>query len=72
MSLTGVLTKPDLVDKGAEDDIVNMVRTPDRFKIRKGFTIVKMRSKEDVTTGMPLQTALKNEQEWFQSHPQFR
>ena len=69
--ITGVLTKPDLVDRGAETDIVNMVRTPDRYKIRKGFTIVKLRSKEDMDNGMPLDAAFTQEKEYFRSHPHF-
>ena len=65
----GVLTKPDLVDRGAEADIVTMVNSPDRYKIRKGFTIVKLRSKEDVDSGMPLHVAFSQEKDYFKSHP---
>ena len=66
--LSGVLTKPDLVDTGAEPDIVDMVRSPDRYKIRKGFTLVKLRSKKDIDVNMTLTTALRKEKEYFASH----
>ena len=68
----GVLTKPDLVDKGAEPDILNMVRFPDRFQIRKGFSVVKMRSKQEVTENVSLEEALSREQKWFERSPHFR
>ena len=68
----GVLTKPDLVDKGAEEDIITMVRSPERFQIRKGFTVVKLRSKEEITNGVTLQQALLLEQQWFEKSPHFR
>ena len=68
----GVLTKPDLVDRGAEEDIISMVRSPERFQIRKGFTVVKLRSKEEITNGVSLQQALLLEQQWFEKSPHFR
>ena len=59
------------MDRGAEPDIVNMIRSPERYKIRKGFTIVKLRGKEDVDNGMPLHVAFAQEKEYFKTHSHY-
>ncbi|KAL8791488.1 MAG: hypothetical protein Q9213_000105 [Squamulea squamosa] len=46
----GVLTKPDLVDKGAEDNVVNLVRGTSH-KMKLGWCIVKNPGQQDLKRG---------------------
>ncbi|KAL1788811.1 interferon-induced GTP-binding protein Mx1 [Sigmodon hispidus] len=66
----GILTKPDLVDRGAEDKVVDVVRNL-VFHLKKGYMIVKCRSQQDVQERLSLDEALKMEQAFFKEHPQF-
>ena len=70
--LVGVLTKPDLVDGGAEEDIIRMVRSPERFQVPKGFSVVRLRGKQEVTDGVSLQQGLLLEKQFFEKSPHFR
>nr|AVL92732.1 myxovirus (influenza virus) resistance 1 [Microtus arvalis] len=66
----GILTKPDLVDKGAEDKVVDVVRNL-VFPLKKGYMIVKCRGQQDIQKRMTLAEALKMEQDFFKEHPHF-
>ncbi|XP_046701764.1 interferon-induced GTP-binding protein Mx-like isoform X1 [Silurus meridionalis] len=67
----GILTKPDLVDKGAEETVVNTVNNQ-VISLKKGYMIVKCRGQQDINENMSLSKALQNEQNFFREHPQFR
>nr|AMW93075.1 myxovirus resistance 1 protein [Sturnira lilium] len=67
----GILTKPDLVDKGAEDKIVDVARNL-VCHLKKGYMIVKCRGQQDIQDRMSLAQALCNEKAFFQEHPQYR
>ncbi|XP_012495522.1 PREDICTED: interferon-induced GTP-binding protein Mx2 [Propithecus coquereli] len=67
----GVLTKPDLVDRGAEKSILDVVRNL-TYPLKKGYMIVKCRGQKEVTDRLSLAEATKREMMFFQTHPYYR
>ncbi|XP_004697376.2 interferon-induced GTP-binding protein Mx2 [Echinops telfairi] len=67
----GILTKPDLVDKGAEKCILDVVRNH-TYYLKKGYMIVKCRGQQEITNRLSLAEATKREMNFFQGHPNFR
>ncbi|KAM4888525.1 interferon-induced GTP-binding protein Mx2-like [Thomomys bottae] len=67
----GILTKPDLVDKGTEDKVVNVVHNLE-CHLKKGYMVVKCRGQRDIHQQLSLAEALQKEQAFFEDHPQFR
>eukprot|EP00118_Oscarella_pearsei_P021260 m.237977 g.237977 ORF g.237977 m.237977 type:complete len:773 (+) comp40153_c0_seq15:74-2392(+) len=68
----GVMTKPDLVDRGAEKNIVEIATNQTGFKLRLGFTVVKCRGQKDINDGMTLKDSLKTEERFFKTHEHFQ
>ncbi|KAL6072489.1 hypothetical protein STEG23_030733, partial [Scotinomys teguina] len=66
----GILTKPDLVDRGAEGKVVDVVRNL-VYHLKKGYMIVKCRGQKDIQKQLNLAEALKMEQAFFKKHPHF-
>ncbi|OWK06030.1 MX1 [Cervus elaphus hippelaphus] len=69
--VAGILTKPDLVDKGTEDKVVDVVRNL-VFHLKKGYMIVKCRGQQDIQNRLSLAKALQREQAFFEDHTHFR
>ncbi|XP_032132718.1 interferon-induced GTP-binding protein Mx1 isoform X1 [Sapajus apella] len=67
----GILTKPDLVDKGTEDKVVDVVRNL-VFHLKKGYMIVKCRGQQEIQDQLSLSEALEREKVFFEGHPYFR
>ncbi|XP_012357180.1 interferon-induced GTP-binding protein Mx1 isoform X1 [Nomascus leucogenys] len=67
----GILTKPDLVDKGTEDKVVDVVRNL-VFHLKKGYMIVKCRGQQEIQDQLSLSEALQREKVFFEDHPYFR
>ncbi|XP_072825586.1 interferon-induced GTP-binding protein Mx1 [Vicugna pacos] len=67
----GILTKPDLVDKGTEDKVVDVVRNL-VFHLKKGYMVVKCRGQQDIQARLSLAKALQREQAFFEDHTHFR
>ncbi|XP_042543192.1 interferon-induced GTP-binding protein Mx2-like isoform X1 [Dipodomys spectabilis] len=67
----GILTKPDLVDKGTEDKVVDVVHNL-VYRLKKGYMIVKCRGQQDIQQRLSLSEALQKERAFFEDHPQFR
>ncbi|XP_063080536.1 interferon-induced GTP-binding protein Mx2-like isoform X1 [Cavia porcellus] len=67
----GILTKPDLVDKGTEDKVVDVVQNL-VCHLKKGYMIVKCRGQQDIQENLCLTEALQREKAFFEDHPQFR
>ncbi|XP_037380814.1 interferon-induced GTP-binding protein Mx1 [Talpa occidentalis] len=67
----GILTKPDLVDRGTEDKVVDVIRN---FicPLKKGYMIVKCRGQKDIQDRLSLAQALQKERAFFEEHPYFR
>ncbi|XP_058886779.1 interferon-induced GTP-binding protein Mx-like [Acipenser ruthenus] len=66
-----VLTKPDLIDKGAEEQVNKLLRNELVF-LQKGYLIVRCRGQQDIDDKMSLSEALKQENEFFESSKHFR
>uniref|UniRef100_A0A8C8VRN6 Dynamin-type G domain-containing protein n=1 Tax=Peromyscus maniculatus bairdii TaxID=230844 RepID=A0A8C8VRN6_PERMB len=66
----GIMTKPDLVDRGTEDKVVDVVRNL-VYHLKKGYMIVKCRGQQDIQEKLSLTEALEKEQAFFKEHPHF-
>lgn len=69
--LTGILTKPDLADKGAEKGVLKVMQDL-TYHLKRGYMIVKCRGQQEVTNKLSLAEATKEEMTFFQTHPHFR
>uniref|UniRef100_A0A8C4VKT7 Uncharacterized protein n=1 Tax=Gopherus evgoodei TaxID=1825980 RepID=A0A8C4VKT7_9SAUR len=67
----GILTKPDLVDRGTESNVVDVVRNLS-IPLRKGYMIVKCRGQQDIHDNLTLASAIQKEREFFEEHEYFR
>ncbi|XP_041066625.1 interferon-induced GTP-binding protein Mx3-like isoform X2 [Carcharodon carcharias] len=67
----GILTKPDLVDKGTEANVVDIVHNI-VVELRKGYMIVKCRGQKDINDHLTLDDAITNERSFFEDHEHFR
>lgn len=63
----GVLTKPDLIDRGAEDEVLKIVQNI-RKPLKLGYVIVKNRSQQELKTAVSLAQSQKNEDNYFSQH----
>ncbi|KAM6314171.1 LOW QUALITY PROTEIN: interferon-induced GTP-binding protein Mx-like [Podargus strigoides] len=62
----GILTKPDLVDRGTEESILHIVRNL-VIPLRKGCMIVKCRGQQDIRDKLALATAIQQERKFFET-----
>uniref|UniRef100_A0A8C4L3S5 Interferon-induced GTP-binding protein Mx1 n=1 Tax=Equus asinus TaxID=9793 RepID=A0A8C4L3S5_EQUAS len=67
----GILTKPDLVDKGTEEQVVDVVRNL-ICHLKKGYMIVKCQGQQDIQDRLSLAEALRKEKAFFEENPYFR
>ncbi|KAI7811989.1 interferon-induced GTP-binding protein Mx1 [Triplophysa rosa] len=65
-----ILTKPDLIDKGAEADVLQVLQGK-VVPLKKGYTMVRCRGQSDINENVPLAEATRQEKEFFAIHPQF-
>ncbi|XP_047659628.1 interferon-induced GTP-binding protein Mx1-like [Tachysurus fulvidraco] len=66
----GILTKPDLVDKGTEDAVVSIINN-EIIYLTKGYTIIKCRGQHEIQNRVILNKAIETEKIFFENHPQF-
>ncbi|XP_068576149.1 interferon-induced GTP-binding protein Mx [Cebidichthys violaceus] len=66
----GILTKPDLVDKGTEESVVEIVRN-EVIHLKKGYMIVKCRGQKEITERVSLTEATEREKAFFSDHVHF-
>ncbi|RVE72746.1 hypothetical protein OJAV_G00044440 [Oryzias javanicus] len=66
----GILTKPDLVDKGTEENVVEIVHN-EVIQLKKGYMIVKCRGQKEITEKVSLTEAIEREKAFFQDHAYF-
>jgi interferon-induced GTP-binding protein Mx1 len=64
----GVLTKLDLVDQGGESETLSVVSNI-RKPLALGYVIVKNRNQNQLNSGLSLEKALEDEDQFFDSHP---
>ncbi|NXO83156.1 MX protein, partial [Sitta europaea] len=67
----GILTKPDLVDRGTEDTIINILQNR-VIPLKKGYMIVKCRGQQDILNNLTLAAAIQQEKNFFENHKHFR
>ena len=67
----GILTKPDLVDKGTEETVVDIVHN-EVISLTKGYMIVKCRGQKEIKDKVSLNEATSKEMAFFQDHTHFR
>ncbi|XP_008105696.2 interferon-induced GTP-binding protein Mx1 isoform X1 [Anolis carolinensis] len=66
----GILTKPDLIDKGTEGTVVKILRNM-VIPLKKGYMIVKCRGQQDIQSNLPLASAIQKEKSFFENHKCF-
>ncbi|XP_063812673.1 interferon-induced GTP-binding protein Mx1-like isoform X2 [Pseudophryne corroboree] len=66
----GILTKPDLIDKGTEETIVNIVNN-NIIHLKKGYMIVKCRGQQEIQEKLSLKEAIEKEKIFFEDHEYF-
>ncbi|KAM9361727.1 interferon-induced GTP-binding protein Mx-like [Symphorus nematophorus] len=67
----GILTKPDLVDKGTEETVVNTVHN-EVIHLKKGYMIVRCRGQKEITEKVSLTEATEREKAFFKDHVYFQ
>ncbi|XP_059824724.1 interferon-induced GTP-binding protein Mx3-like isoform X2 [Hypanus sabinus] len=67
----GILTKPDLVDKGTEMNVVDIMENL-VVELSKGYMMVKCRGQKDINDKVALSDAIMKEKAFFEDHEQFR
>ncbi|NXK28141.1 MX protein, partial [Arenaria interpres] len=66
----GILTKPDLVDRGTEESILKILQNQ-VVPLKKGYMIVKCRGQQDIHNKLALAAAIQQERKFFESHKHF-
>ncbi|NWS14135.1 MX protein, partial [Pachyramphus minor] len=66
----GILTKPDLVDRGTEESIIRIMQNM-VIPLKKGYMIVKCRGQQDIHNKVTLASAIQQERNFFASHRHF-
>ncbi|KAF5884248.1 interferon-induced GTP-binding protein Mx1, partial [Clarias magur] len=66
----GILTKPDLVDKGTEETVVSILHN-EVIYLTKGYMIVRCRGQKEIMDRVSLHEATEKEKDFFKDHPQF-
>ncbi|KAM8756297.1 LOW QUALITY PROTEIN: interferon-induced GTP-binding protein Mx-like [Acanthopagrus schlegelii] len=66
----GILTKPDLVDKGTEGTVVDIIHN-EVIHLKKGYMIVKCRGQKEITERVSLTEATEREEAFFKGHECF-
>ncbi|XP_051739311.1 interferon-induced GTP-binding protein Mx1-like [Ctenopharyngodon idella] len=66
-----ILTKPDLIDRGTEKNILDIVHNK-VIPLHKGYVMVKCRGQQQIDEKIPLEEATEIERDFFQNHEFFR
>ncbi|XP_056596278.1 interferon-induced GTP-binding protein Mx3-like [Triplophysa dalaica] len=66
-----VLTKPDLIDKGAEKRILAIAQNK-VIPLHKGYIMVKCRGQQQIDENISLEEASEMERDFFKKHKHFR
>ncbi|XP_016390098.1 interferon-induced GTP-binding protein MxA-like [Sinocyclocheilus rhinocerous] len=66
----GILTKPDLADKGTEETVVDIVHN-EVIHLTKGYMIVRCRGQKEIIDQVTLHEATAAEDAFFKDHPHF-
>ncbi|XP_060689810.1 interferon-induced GTP-binding protein Mx-like [Hemiscyllium ocellatum] len=67
----GILTKPDLIDKGTEEEIIKILDN-NVVPLKKGYILVKCRGQSELNANTTMSTALEEEIAFLQNSSTFR
>ena len=65
----GIITKPDLINKGTEKRIARLAKNEDTTKLRLGFFLVRNPTPSELATAITAKQRLAIENQYFQSSP---
>lgn len=65
----GIITKPDLINKGTESRVATLAKNMDRVKLKLGFFLLKNPSPNELLEGLSLADRHRKELEFFRSGP---
>lgn len=65
----GIITKPDLINKGTESRIANLAKNMDRVKLKLGFFLLKNPSPLEIREGLLWEERQRHEALFFNSSP---
>ncbi|XP_076129159.1 interferon-induced GTP-binding protein Mx2-like isoform X3 [Alosa pseudoharengus] len=65
-----ILTKPDLVDRGTEKNVLDIVNNR-VIPLSKGYIVVKCRGQQQIQDKIPLAEATRMERDFFRQHKYF-
>jgi hypothetical protein len=65
----GIITKPDLINKGTESRVATLAKNLDRVKLKLGFFLLKNPSPAELGEGMSLAKRQQQEARFFNSSP---
>lgn len=63
----GIITKPDLINKGTEERVARLVKNLDQPKLHHGYFLVKNPSPEELKDDISFEQRVKTEREFFSS-----
>ncbi|XP_030059681.1 interferon-induced GTP-binding protein Mx3 [Microcaecilia unicolor] len=66
----GILTKPDLIDKGTENYVMKIMSNS-VIPLKKGYKIVKCRGQQDISDSLSVKDAIQKEESFFKDHKYF-
>ncbi|KAK2867237.1 hypothetical protein Q8A67_025354 [Cirrhinus molitorella] len=66
-----ILTKPDIIDSGTENDILDIAYNK-VIPLSKGYIMVKCRGQRQINDEISLENAAEMERDFFQNHDYFR
>ncbi|XP_078089124.1 interferon-induced GTP-binding protein Mx3-like isoform X1 [Mustelus asterias] len=67
----GVLTKPDLIDRNTEQEVLKIINNQ-MVPLQKGYMLIKCRGQQDLIENTSLASALEKETEFFNKNIHFR
>lgn len=65
----GIITKPDLINKGTEGKIASVAKNLDNIKLRLGFFLLKNPSPTELEQGLDIDMRSRRELQYFSSPP---
>ena len=65
----GIITKPDLINKGTEGRIARLAKNKDTTKLKLGYFLLKNPSPEQLDQGITLSERIRQEADYFFSAP---
>lgn len=63
----GIITKPDLIDKGAERAVIDLLHNKTKH-LKLGYHVVKCRGQSDLNNGVTIERGIKDEADFFGTH----